>query len=280
MLMKNNVDHISRLESWILWRSKISKDPEIYKGYKFPEPIQAWEKIFGSECPICHGGRSGYFGNDLSKKYYCICSTLEWLQSNYYALGKLETPFKYAKLSDLKPLGITPANDERLIELVEFVECWLMNPREWIVIQGGNGTGKTHILRAIKTQLGSLCAYISVDQFQRKLFAARTTDGAVEDLVDNLSKIPVLLLDDWGLEHDNSWTTDTIASIINTRYMYHHLFPTVITFNEKLENLLRLPDLSKKRILSRILDSEISFVTALMDDDYRSIVTQNSRRKK
>lgn len=263
--------HISRLDSWLFWKAFLEKNPGKFGGYKFPQSIQNYEKETGKDCPICHGFQCGKI---KEKMYFCICSTLRWLQQSHHDLQDYETPIRPTSLDTLHPLGLSPEGDNDLKILLRDLKEWIIRPAGWMIIQGGNGSGKTHCLQAIKTSLDGLAAFISVDRFQQKLFAAKDEEGAVQELIQNLSTIPILLLDDWGLEHNSPWTTNTLASIINRRYMYAEEFPTVVTFNMPIGDLLRTPDPARRRIISRLIDSEKSTVYLLRQSDYRSPIVR------
>jgi len=272
-------NHYSVTRSWLYWKKKIAEHPELSNGYEFPQPIQAWRTAMGNICPICDGGNALVRDiGDGPEKIYCICSLLIFMHNNYYDLLGGESPHKPAYLKDLKPLGIDPVADGILLHTIDHITNWLEELDSWIILLGPNGVGKTHMLRAIKTHLGSICAFISADKFQQDLFSARNKDGQVEALVERLSKIPVLLLDDWGIEHESSWTTDTLASIINFRYSFSDALPTVVSSNLTMKDLMGTPDYARKRIASRLLDSKISTVIELQGRDYRSKTTQNEMK--
>jgi len=267
------VDHIPRLESWLFWRDFVDNHPSKFGKLQFPMSIGAYKQVIGPACPFCHANGWGPVGE---KNIYCICAMLDWLEQSRHELQEFETPVKATSLLALHPLGIENGEegDKDLLTLLERLKAWIEYPHGWLVIQGPNGCGKTHALSAIKTSLNGLAAFISVDRFQQKLFSAIEDSGKVEELIDNLSTVPILLLDDWGLEHENSWTTDTLASIINRRYMYADEFPTVVTFNTPLGTLLTSPNPAKRRIISRLIDSKISTIYRLRQADYRSPIVQ------
>ena len=94
-------------------------------------------------------------------------------------------------------------------------------------------------------------------------------------MINFIATTPILLIDDWGMEHDNLWTTDTVASIINTRYSFADQLPTVLSFNYSRETLMASVSMAKKRIVSRIFDVNISARYVFNHEDFRAIETQN-----
>ena len=117
-----------------------------------------------------------------------------------------------------------------------------------------------------------------MDRFQRHLFASRD-DNTVEQLIHTLAIAPILILDDWGLEHDSNWTTNSLASIVNTRYMNGPTsYITLMSTNLQVGELLNSPSLPLQRIASRMVDTEISDIFRLRQADFRSPVTQKQLR--
>ena len=268
------MEEATRLSSWIFWKKYLEKYPDTLPGYKFPQSAMVFHNLYNGSCPI---------GSDLTwdtpkRRIYCICSMLDWLGKQHLETAGIEIPIAPASLDDLR-------NSKGYGDLIKDVRKFIDNPREWMVIQGGNGIGKTHILRAIKTELGGLALFISTDRLQQKLFSAQNKDDEVQRLIDTISTVPVLLLDDWGLEHRSSWTTDTIASIINRRYMFPRDLPTIVTTNSQMEYLAASPDLATKRIASRLLDVNIAqWYTVVMDDhrvpdEVNNIIRNNTAAK-
>jgi DNA replication protein DnaC len=260
------IDHISLLKSWLFWKDWCKTNKDKLKGYTFPQLSSTYHSCMGEFCPLCNNfGILSHEGVPI----YCLCSTLRELEKNHNELKYIETTHKPCLLDDLHPINNPPEGKADLELLLRDIRKWLKHPQRWIVIQGGFGCGKSHILQAIKTQLDGLAAFVSVDDFQQNLFVAKNDEGAVKKLINDLSAIPILLLDDWGIEHNSPWTTNTLASIVNRRYRFSDEFPTVVTFNTPLQNLLNSPDMARRRIISRLIDGEISTVYRLRQVDYR-----------
>jgi len=280
IIVERRVDYLA---SWIFWSKRMLVKPERYKGYIFPAPIQSYEEAMGKICPICNGvGKGDILDDDgQSINVVCICSLLKWLQSRYYTLNNYETKVMPASLDGLDFTGLSISGESNIKDLVRYLKnTWFNRPtNSWITMEGENGTGKTHIMRSIKTHFGGLCAYISADKFQQSLFTAVKNDknkDEVAELIDFVSTIPILLIDDWGMEHDNMWTTDTIASIINTRYSFADQLPTVLSFNYSRKTLMASVSMAKKRIVSRIFDVNISARYVFDHEDFRAQETQNT----
>lgn len=280
---------ISRLQSVKFWKRMTIEKPEKVFNFKFDPKLPAgsfystWLQMSKSPiCPICRDYRSFVVREEgkEEKSLYCICSTLRWIDEKSTSLSQFETPVQRKLLEDLRTIALPdPVAAKDLQILLKFLGTWLENPLEWMLIQGGPGVGKSHILAAIKTRLPYLVTYISAERFQQQLFAARTTENGVQDLVEALSLAPILLFDDWGLEHNSSWTTDTFAAIINRRYSHPEEWPTVVTTNIPISQLLEGSDISIKRIASRLADTQVSEIFRLRQVDFRSPIAQQSIEK-
>ena len=245
------MDTIPRLDSWLLWRGW---GPRLYKkyNYRWPDSYEHWEAAVGNSCPICEGAKT-FVESVSQQRVYCICEMLQWADNHDRYWGIYETPVKPASLDILKPFSFngnsTGAKD--LKEFLGYLTKWIEHPDRWFIVQGGVGSGKTSAFRAIKTMLPAITVYISMDRFQRHLFASRA-DNTVEHLIHTLAIAPILILDDWGLEHDSNWTTNSLASIVNTRYMNGPTsYITLMSTNLQVGELLNSPSLPLQRGIRR-----------------------------
>jgi DNA replication protein DnaC len=244
---------------WVLQRLA---SPEKYKGIELD--YTSTEDV----CPICQGWKI------LENGMYCLCSTLQWMDRQEESFKQYEYPLKPAYLKDLGPLtSKTPSRQKiydaqwlEFAKMLDFIERWMKQPNTWISMFGGNGTGKTHILRSIKTAMPKMAFYVSVADFQSRVFGG-LKDGSYEEYVEFVSKVPILLLDDWGLEHQSSMSTDALAAVIDNRYLNSAEFPTVITSNDV--GVFNSPDIAIRRIASRIGDRTICRRFMVDGADYR-----------
>jgi len=260
----------------LFWKDRYTEKPDAFHGYHFPDTLEKWnEAICHTECPFCrtyqwlHVDWKQWQDEDI----HCLCYLLEWIQEKSLVKREFETTIQPAYLETLVPVNNvnnTPpgaANDLR--DLKEYVYGWMDNPVSWITISGEPGSGKTHVLRAIRTRFNGMSMFIDAASFQQHLFSARTEPTGVRDLIQELSIVPILLFDDMGLEHDNAWTTNVLAAIINKRYQLWKEFPTVITTNLNIDGLVGSTNIAMKRIADRLVDGESSRVFVLRQKNYR-----------
>lgn len=143
-----------------------------------------------------------------------------------------------------------------------------------LLLAGGTGAGKSHLLEAIGRDL--LDQRVSVryetgvdllDRF-RHTYSAERNEADIDDLMARYDRVSVMLLDDLGTEHATDWAVERLTSIVDRR-MRRGLQTAVAT------NLTR--DLMAERLGDRIASrlwagnhdlGEVRVVT-LLAGDYR-----------
>ena len=275
------------MQAWLFWKDRYVKHPDAFFGYHFPDSIAAWDKATGyGDCPFCKAWHlfpvphSFGFEDD---RVLCLCELLKYMDGKLKWGWPYETHVQPAYLKDLHPRKnnkVTSSGnivvdrdsdaDVQLRNLLDDMKIWMEYPKTWLTITGEPGSGKTHILRAIKTQFPALSMFIDAASFQNDLFNARMdNDHPVQELVNILSSVPILLFDDFGLEHQSSWTLDTIAGIINNRYRNWKDFITVVTSNILVDTLADSSDIAMRRIGDRLVDGEVARAYVLTQSKFR-----------
>ena len=138
-------------------------------------------------------------------------------------------------------------------------------PEGWLLLQGGYGSGKTHLAAAIahaSLEAGLATFFVTVPDLLDHLRATfgPSSEIAYDDLFDRVRNVPLLVLDDLGSESPTPWATEKLYQIINHRYEYR--LPTVITTNVKLEAI-------EPRIRSRLVDENVTRSVIISAPDYR-----------
>jgi DNA replication protein DnaC len=126
--------------------------------------------------------------------------------------------------------------------------------REWLVLAGNHGTGKTHLAVAIanhRLDRGSPAIFIVVPDLLDRLRATfgPSSDVTYDELFESAREVELLVLDDLGAQSSTPWAQEKLYQIINERY--NRRLPTVITSN------LRLDD-TEMRLRSRIGDTTLA----------------------
>ncbi|MGA9048532.1 MAG: ATP-binding protein [Dehalococcoidia bacterium] len=139
------------------------------------------------------------------------------------------------------------------------------SPQGWLVMQGLNGCGKTHLAAAIANQLresGKQVLFIIVPDLLDHLRSSFGPDSRVsyDALFEKIKKVPVLVLDDFGEHSATPWAQEKLYQLIN--YRYNARLATVITTCLGLEEI-------ENRVSSRMVDPSISLVFEMIAPDYR-----------
>jgi DNA replication protein DnaC len=126
--------------------------------------------------------------------------------------------------------------------------------REWLILAGNHGSGKTHLALAIanyRLDQGREAIFIVVPDLLDRLRATFSPNSEVtyDELFESARETELLVLDDLGAQSTTAWAQEKLYQIINERY--NRRLPTVITSN------LRLDDM-EMRLRSRIGDTTLA----------------------
>ena len=133
-----------------------------------------------------------------------------------------------------------------------FDECqrYADDPRGWLILQGGVGTGKTHLAYAIAGAVmgrgRSVYAHTTPDLLDK--LRSGYNDGTYDEWMESLKDVGLLVLDDLGTERATDWAEQALFQIINHRYSKR--LPLVVTTNLSVEDARRMD----ARLVSRLLE--------------------------
>ncbi|MCX6004741.1 MAG: ATP-binding protein [Chloroflexi bacterium] len=169
------------------------------------------------------------------------------------------------KSFNYKRLGLPENVRQNLEEAYRNALDFAQSPQGWLIFQGLNGCGKTHLAAAIANHLreaGKDVLFIVVPDLLDHLRSTFGPDSRVsyDALFEKIKKIPVLILDDFGQHSATPWAQEKLYQLIN--YRYNAKLPTVIT------TCLDLDDI-ESRVSSRMVDPTISLVFNIIAPDYR-----------
>jgi DNA replication protein DnaC len=88
------------------------------------------------------------------------------------------------------------------------------------------------------------------------------THGQALPIVEQLSSVPFLVIDDFGVQRDTEWEVEMLYNLIDARYAEQRL--TIVTTNRNVE---KVKDLADGRIYSRFL--EMCHIIHVQAPDYR-----------
>ncbi len=138
-------------------------------------------------------------------------------------------------------------------------------PDGWLVFQGVNGCGKTHLAAAIvnyRYQHKKPALFIVVPDFLDHLRSTFSPESKIsyDQLFESVKNTPLLTLDDFGEQASTPWAQEKLYQVINRRY--NSRLATVITTCYSLEEI-------ESRISSRLVDPKISVLFNITAPDYR-----------
>ena len=143
-------------------------------------------------------------------------------------------------------------------EAYEAAEHFAQKPEGWLVLEGDNGCGKTHLAVAIAKHCleeGLIVLFAVVPDlldYLRATFAPQAEEP-YDSAFTKMKEAQVLILDDLGSEQSTSWANEKLFQLLNFRS--NARLPTVITTNKiglaGIENRLR-SRLFERRLVRRI----------------------------
>jgi len=150
------------------------------------------------------------------------------------------------------------------------------SPEGWLVLQGVNGCGKTHLAAAIvnyQYQAGKPALFVVVTEFLDHLRSAFSPDSKVsyDRLFERVKMAPLLVLDDFGEQSATPWAREKLYQVIS--YRYNAQLPTVITTTYTLDE-----DEIESRIASRLIDGQFSNFFHITAPDFRGDTRPSQRR--
>ncbi len=142
------------------------------------------------------------------------------------------------------------------------------SPDGWIVLQGVNGCGKTHLAAAIvnyRYQVKQPALFIVVPDFLDHLRSTFSPESRIsyDQLFESIKSTPLLVLDDFGEQTTTPWAQEKLYQVINHRY--NAWLPTVITTccsTDEIDSPMR----------SRFIDPKISLIFHIEAPDFRGDV--------
>lgn len=196
----------------------------------------------------------------------CVIQGESLLSLEYLGSLELELLRKMSfKNFDHKRLNLPLDEQQNLEQAFRLAFGFAQSPQGWLVFQGVNGCGKTHLAAAIANHLrneGKPALFIVVPDLLDHLRSAFGPESRVsyDALFERIKKAPVLILDDFGEQTATPWAQEKLYQLIN--YRYNARLATVITTCFSLDEI-------ENRISSRMVDPSLSLVFNIVATDYR-----------
>jgi DNA replication protein DnaC len=157
------------------------------------------------------------------------------------------------------------AADTRLVQAsYRTAMTFAEDPRDWIVIAGQTGRGKTRLAAAIGNyarDAGKQVMFVVVPDLLDRLRSAYNPQNpaSFDTMFDQVRNAPLLVLDDLGAQSGTPWADEKLFQLINHRY--NACLPTVITTNLTVRDL-------DARLASRLTDPQISTILLMGPFDF------------
>jgi len=132
----------------------------------------------------------------------------------------------YLKLSRLRydavieQIQCSPSRNLTREELLSLSDCGFIQRSENILITGATGCGKSYLACALGRQacsLGFKTYYLGMNRFVEQLSLSRI-DGSYIKLLNQLEKVPLIILDDFGLAPLDDQTKLSLLQLLEDRY--------------------------------------------------------------
>jgi DNA replication protein DnaC len=229
-----------------------------------------------SACPICKG--AGYVHPrlpsgkpDFSRVIPCRCTRERIKQEQqsrligYSNLGSLS----HLTFDNLEPRGRSGnlAQQEQYYQAYQAAKTFANEPAGWLVFSGLSGCGKTHLAAAIANQRiknGYPVFFISAADLLDHLRSTYNPSSTVayDELFERVRNVPLLILDDLGVQTSTPWAKEKLDQLLNYRATAE--LPTVIITIIPVEQL-------EDRLRTRLTDSRLCRIYVLEEKTHSSL---------
>jgi DNA replication protein DnaC len=159
---------------------------------------------------------------------------------------------------------VTVEEAERLSGSARIAFQYAQKPENWLLFVGEYGSGKTHLAAAIanyRRNLGEEVMLLTAPDlldYLRTTFSPEAT-VSFDKLFDKVRNVPLLVLDDLGMEAAKPWAQEKLFQILDYRYVGR--MPTVITSSKDMNEL-------NPRLVSRLIDQRICRILEMNVQSY------------
>lgn len=198
-----------------------------------------WAKDFS--CPFCGGDEYTLWKHDIEKtiwfcKRVCLASRLPKQDEVTSNIPKTQRSIEWPLFCDLNGIGdihhdvkfeYVNQSQEKLDYMLKFAT----SPRGIILMRGGTGSGKTYAAMGIceyYTRTNKLCIFTT-----QKLMISNwliSFSDINNTYISQVSNVPLLVIDDFGLNEPNPKFLEFFMELINTRMQWKNR-GTIITTN-------------------------------------------------
>lgn len=141
-------------------------------------------------------------------------SRVQYKTQLYLKLSKL----RYA--GSLEEISYSASRNLAKEQILQLADCSFIDRSENILISGATGAGKSFLACALGHQactMGYKTLYLNLNRFTEKIMVAKL-DGSFVKLLNQLDKVSLLILDDFGLAPMDQNTRLALLQILEDRY--------------------------------------------------------------
>ncbi|HET9477389.1 MAG TPA: ATP-binding protein [Dehalococcoidia bacterium] len=200
---------------------------------------------------------------DLAQVYYFESGPDAWASD----LDSLDLPLLRGMTFKTFDVRLV-ANDSDELKQVQNAYRQAMNfaqePKDWLVIAGATGRGKTRLAAAIGNfcrEAGTQTMFVVVPDLLDSLRSSYDPGNpkAFDEMFEHVRNVPLLILDDLGSQSGTAWAEEKLFQLINHRY--NACLPTVITTNLTIGAM-------ESRLASRLTDPQVSTILLMGRFDF------------
>ena len=219
-------------------------------------------------CGKCHTPKEAFFAKDLvlmGKNRHpvdCRCRKMERKQQEVAIRqqkhSELVRRLKAEGFSDTAMLDWNFENDDgrapQMHHAHRYVERWhaMRSENLGLLLWGGVGTGKSFLAGCIANALMEQEVPVRMTNFARILNELTSSFFGRNEVVDKLSRYPLLVIDDFGMERGTEYALEQIYNIVDSRYRSRK--PLIVTTNLTLDEIRHPQDTAHARIYDRLLE--------------------------
>lgn len=145
-------------------------------------------------------------------------------------------------------------NEELSNAMVKYTENFeeFLKDGQGLLLAGNVGTGKTYFAACIANRLIDKGYKVLMTNFARLTNQIQSTFEGKQELIDDLNRYALLIIDDLGAERKSEYMQEMVFNIIDARYRSG--LPLIITTNLTIEEIKKTDDLTCRRIYDRIIE--------------------------
>lgn len=134
-------------------------------------------------------------------------------------------------------------------ERLDFCEQWVRNPKTFVTFGGTNGTGKTHLSKAVCQDFRGDSKFITMTDLHLEWVETQHKYGITASMVREYAAVPLLVIDDLGTRTPTDAFMDFIYAVVDKRYNENR--GTIITTNLTSKDIrTRFGDAIASRIMT------------------------------